>query len=468
MAGMAQDDPSLVAQPQFLPTIAGVEWVAPSKAGERQTRLETEGRIERLEREITEIQEQIAQVQDQQRNRPQTDPSSSSGSRNTGSLIIGGGPGGGGSSSRPRTQRADPVERRVEALNKRIEEKQSEIDTLLDKLDELDAGAAGAQGRTPRTPRPTAPGRGAPPSGAGQVVIFGGGPGSSVDDDPRTTGRPSPRGVRTPKAESVGPLLEQESYQVWSHDLTAEPGAVYRYRIRYGVNNPLFGREKSLGSEDAELIDEAKRPLVRSPWSAWSDPVFVGRESYFFVTSAREEGVLNQQSSSATAEVYRMYYGYYRKHTVTLEPGDAVQGEFRLPDDLPLFQTRAVKAGDLERYFAERNRPEDRPGQPPLGAAPADEKPVERPWLTMVPTRMPLTVDAVMLDVAEYPVVSSADLAGAQARRTFEVLFFDRLSGIVARRPDRDREMPEYAMVERSADLAETGELREPDSAYIP
>lgn len=454
MAGMAQDDPSLVSQPMYLPSIAGVEWVPPSKIGERAADLDRQSKIDRLEREIARLRATVEQVRDQQQDRtgrqastPGRDP------RGGGSLIIGSG--GSPSSPSSRTPRADPLEKRIESLNNQISGKEEELDELFALGGDDPASTRSRRQASPRLDPMQDPGGG---------FILGGGPRTVGDPRSGRQTAASRRATRSPASGVVspGPLLDQESYPVWAHDLTATPGAVYRYRIRYSVNNPLFGRERSLGSDEPSLLALAKQPLVHSPWSDWTQPVNVGRSSYFFVTSAREEGQLNQRSASATAEVYRMYYGYYRKHTITLEPGDPVQGEFRLPDDLPLIDVRSVEAAALEAYFAER----EGAGQAGLGQQ--AEEPEERPWLSRVPSRLSLTVDAVMLDVAEYPLVVEASMEGGRARRLFEVFFYDPLSGVVARRPDRDRGMGEYAMVEQSARLSESGEVRRPDPAYVP
>lgn len=458
MAGMAQDDPSLVSQPMYLPSIAGVEWVPPSKIGERAADLDRQSKIDRLEREIARLRATVEQVRDQQQGRtgrqaatPGRDPRSGGGGS---SLIIGGG----GTPSAPssRTPRADPLEKRIESLNSQIAAKEDELDALF--------AAGGDDPASTRTRRQASP-RIDPMQDPGGGFLLGGDP--RTVGDPRSS-RPTAASRRATRAQpsgvvSPGPLLDQENYSVWAHDLTATPGAVYRYRIRYAVNNPLFGRERSLGSDNPSLLALAKQPLVRSPWSDWTQPVNVGRTSYFFVTSAREEGQLSQRSSSATAEVYRMFYGYYRKHTITLEPGDPVQGEFRLPDNLPLIDVRSVDAASLEAYFAEREG-SDRA----IGSQTPADPPEDRPWLRKVPTRLSLTVDAVMLDVAEYPLIEEAAMEGGQPRRLFEVFFYDPLSGVVARRPDRDRGMGEYTMVEQSARLSESGEVRRPDPTYVP
>ncbi len=480
LAQMAQDDPALVAQPEFLPTIAGVEWVAPSKVAEREKNLETLASIERIEKEITDLEEAIAKIEERKRNKPTRDPnrSSSGGGGGGGGIILGGGggPRRSTSSSRSTGPKVDPLDKQIQAKQKQIAAKQEELDALYDSLPD-DAGV------TPQTrrPRPTAPNPAGRPGG-GPVILGGGGGGPIILGGGGSAGGPrSGRGTRptgrrpgrSPGAESPGPLIEQDDYQVWVHDLTAEPGAVYRYRLRYGVNNPMFGREKSVG-EDETLIELAGEPLVYSPWAAWSDPVHVGRKNYFFVTSARDQGQLSRQNASATAEVYRVVYGYYRKHTVTLEPGDVLEGTFRLPDDLPIFKdVKKIDGEAVNRYFDQREAEES--GQTPsaragtLPAAQPDEEPEEQPdWLSFMPPEQSLPLDAVMLDVADYPLVPESSLPGEQPRRLFEVFFFDPLVGVVSRRPDRDRGMDEYEAVARSARLSETAKIRRPDPEYLP
>lgn len=485
MARMAQDDPSLAAEPAFLPTIAGVEWVAPSKVAEMEKKQETLAAIDRLEQEIADLEDAIKKIEERKKNKPTRDPNRSStrGGGGGGGIIIGGGGGPRRPANNPRSSGAqkDPLDRQIEAKQKQIADKQDEIDSLYESLGD-DAGAARAS-RPARSNRPTAPtnpGAGRP--GGGPVILGGGGRsgpiilGGGGSSDPRTRGAGSRRSARSPGAESPGPLVEQDSYQVWAHDLTVEPGGVYRYHLRYGVNNPLFGREKSVGNDES-LIRLAGEPLVYSPWTPWSEPVHVGRKDYFFVTSAREHGQLNQQVASATAEVYRVVYGYYRKHTVALEPGDVLEGTFRLPDDLPIFEdVKKIDRDALEKYFDEREAKDSGQAAVPGGAAGGgtqqpvnpDEEPEERPWLSFMPAEQSLPLDAVMLDVADYPLIPESALLGEQPRRLYEVFFFDPMSGVVSRRPDRDRGMEEYEAVARSARLSRTAKIRRPDPEYLP
>lgn len=460
LARMVQDDPSLVSQPPYVPSIAGVAWVPPSKVDEREARLEMEARIARAEGRLVELEDELAKMKDRQSGR-QTDPSSRStgGRRGGGGMITTGGSGSrtGGSGA----QRDDPMDVRIDRKEEEITEQEAEIEELYTELDELaqaDPSASGASS-TGRSRRAAPPTRGGAPGG---LVILGGPTGGRATTGARSTRRTT----RTPGVESPGPLLDVEEYQVWTHDLTAEPGAVYRYRLRYGVNNPLFGRERSLGSDEESLIAAAKTPIVLSPWSEWSESTPVADDMYYFVTSARDRGQLGQGAASATAEVYQMFYGYYRGRTMTLEPGMAVQGQFELPEDLPRFEDmRNITEADLMAYFDEREAEDDPRARP--GADP-DAEPVERPWLSMVEPQLRLPLNMVLLDVADYPIASESGLGESAGRREFEVFFFDPNVGVVSRRPTLDRGQVAYSIVERLSRLAETAEIRRPDPAYLP
>ena len=453
IADLAKEDPSLVAQPAFLPSIAGVKWVRPSKVDERQAKLGIEADIDRIEQEIANLETEIQRIQDRQANarsstgtRPSTPSAGSSILRAPVTKA----------KKNARANRPDPIEQKIAAKQDQIADRELDLDGLFEKLEELDGGSKQVRRTNRQQASPLRPG------GKSGVVILGG---SSNTPRSTTPGRRRSALNRKPGVESPGSLLSLDEYSVWIHDFEAESGAEYRYRLRYGVNNPLFKREKSLGAEDPETLALAVDPIVESDWTDWTDSVAVGRTSYFFVTSARDQGQLGQSASSATAEVYRMFYGYYRKHTIALEPGDTVQGEFRLPDDLPLFDVDAVDEEELMAYFDEREAEKNTIS---LIGTDDEEEPKERDWLSLVAPRYPLAVDAVMLDVSPYPVAGDVALAGGRAAVVYEVLFFDPISGVVARRPDMDREMDEYVRVQQSADLAGSGKILRPDPEYVP
>jgi len=133
---------------------------------------------------------------------------------------------------------------------------------------------------------------------------------------------------------------------VWAHDITAEPGETYSYRLRVWVTNPMFGHVAQLADEQKSL---ASKPAVASLPSEWSAPVPVERNTRFFITAARETGGLGGATAArvetiATAEVYQFFYGWWRKGTVQLNPGDQVRASIELPE-LPIFDVKLDASG---------------------------------------------------------------------------------------------------------------------------
>ncbi len=257
-------------------------------------------------------------------------------------------------------------------------------------------------------------------------------------------------------------LLESPGVRLWAHDMTAEPGKTYRYRARVGVNNPVFGRAASLRAEQQEL---ARRPVLMGEPSEWSDPVEVMADQYFFITSASEADEL-AGAQSARAELYRMFYGFYRKGTAGLEPGDAVASDrFTLPDPSKLLIWDPAKLKEAAAIA--------QPDQPPPAAVPGGEEIVTLPtdprgalpqpdaaaaipqgaksWDQ--PIRMAL--DVVLLDVALSPAATEAAIGGQQGRQRPQAYLRDGQGRIIIRVPDDDRTSALYTRV---ADSSKKGE----------
>jgi len=167
-------------------------------------------------------------------------------------------------------------------------------------------------------------------------------------------------------------LMSDPDRQVWAHDLTAAPGETYRYRIRLHVNNPAFSRGEALVEEQAEL---AKAPTLAGEWSEWSAPVEVEGDTQFFLTAANPgRGVTRQ--AGATVEVFQFYYGYWRRGTSRLDPGDVVQAKLNLPDPklIPLYDLSDVEAEQAEAPARAPGR-EREPGVAPSGRMPTQPDP---------------------------------------------------------------------------------------------
>lgn len=204
------------------------------------------------------------------------------------------------------------------------------------------------------------------------------------------------------------PLLENPSVRVWAHDVTAEPGAQYRYRVRVVVNNPFFGREASL---PATLKQAAGTPVARSDWSEWTDPVRVDDTKYYFIMSAQERDAIG--NNRATADLMEFFYGFYRRASVQLEPGDPIMADVKLPPDLREFDLVKLASGARPQEQQPEAAPDDegggrrpaqgnRPAEPaaPKAEAAADPDAVAKPLKQKLET---ISTGAMLLDVAASP-----------------------------------------------------------------
>ncbi|MEM0984231.1 MAG: hypothetical protein AAGI17_09810, partial [Planctomycetota bacterium] len=151
-----------------------------------------------------------------------------------------------------------------------------------------------------------------------------------------------------------------ESVAVWTHDMDAEPGATYRYRLRIVTNNPLFGEGPRLNAEDNPTrLSAAEEATVASEWSDWTGEVEVGRRQYLFVSGAQPGGALVRTEPSATVELFYMYYGYYRRDVISLSPGEPVTGRIELPENLWLYSVDGLDVDAAATFFTDLARFQD-------------------------------------------------------------------------------------------------------------
>lgn len=242
-------------------------------------------------------------------------------------------------------------------------------------------------------------------------------------------------------------LLEDNDARLWAHDATAEPGKTYRYRTRLVVNNPMFGREP--------VLVEAQRPLAASPVllsdpSPWSEAVVVAPRTAFFLTSANDGrgGALGPSEPSASVEVFTFYYGFYRRSTLTLRPGELVASEADLPDDLRL--PVLAQAGE-DPEFAPPPQGGRRGGAEIIGAAGApdagDQDAGEQG--EPVPDKVPANIDVYLVDVTFEPTQAE----GVGDRSTQAVAYFSQLGGqgLMRKVATTDRQGTLYQMLSKSA-----------------
>ncbi|MEM1185960.1 MAG: hypothetical protein AAGI53_13295 [Planctomycetota bacterium] len=438
LVDLARTDPELTSKPRYLRSIAGLPWVPPAEVAERNERIEARDTADRILEQIAKLEERIADVRARGSNRPAAPPRPSSNP---------------GRSNRPT--RPDPgtstssVDRIIAGIEEDIAELNEQLEAL--PLDEDDLQQS-RQRQRPRTPRQPA----TDPAGSTGVWTS---PGMIQRNDPGTAARPRPNRRPSASRNAAGGegLLDQESADVWTHDLDVVPGATYRYRLRIGVNNPLFERGQLLGTDDPEALRAAESALAFTPWTDWTEPAEVDRKSYYFVTSGNDVS-LGRSAPSATVELYQMFYGYYRLATESVEPGDPLQARFRLPESLFTFDTEEMVPEDVVAFL------EELPNE--LDEEEDDEGPEIPDGVEQMDTRLALGLEAVLLDVAPRPVNDTGD--GLVDEVVTEVFFFDPLEGIVIRDPDIDKKAPRYDRVRRSAKAGETAEILPPEPEPEP
>lgn len=280
-------------------------------------------------------------------------------------------------------------------------------------------------------------------------------------------GVPLPAAPEAPEAAKVvKPLLDDPAVKLWSHDMTVTPGKTYRYRASVGINNPMFARTSALIEEQRSL---AAAPLTYSAPSEWSAPVQVLPDQFYFLTSAQEAGQLGDQLAPprATAEVFRFFYGYFRKATVSLEPGDLIETSIRLPDPakLPIFDLSTVitdatspagqpppevapgggKGGGGQVMDEEGGRSVRgaQPGQPAQAAIelPSNAKPYPNPTI-------PATINVLLLDVTKS--------IGSETSGQPQAVVRTEGGAIAVLNPDEQRKLESYQAAAISAKEGET------------
>jgi hypothetical protein len=303
-----------IQRPPYYALIAGLAWEEPKEMRDRWNAGNDPALINKLKAELTTARDQLKVAEDEllrlpvpgvqpkERDKP-TPPAPRPG--------IGKGSGGTGPAPRPTQPKdQDPATLRLNAQNK-VNLLKGKVTTLERRLSKL--GVDIAQPAQTDQPQATAP---------------------------------------------AITLHENDEVKLWAHDMTATPGAAYRYRMRVVVNNPLFG---------ANLVESQKsmgaNSLLPGEFSEWSDVVEVDDLSDFFIISASESNPPASIQPSSNAQLFVYYYGKWRAANVGVNPGDVFAGEITVPEypiyDLP----------ELEQKFpADKGLPTRPGGQ---GAAPA-------------------------------------------------------------------------------------------------
>ncbi len=338
-----------VYQPGFFTLADGTEWsydIVKAAAPKSPEVLDAERRLQLAWREVGRTQAALDRFLKQQAERKQP-IGGESGGGGTGKGGKSGGFEGGGNevpdeskdAGRPKETLEERTERRlneaIAAARTAYDEAKKALLAIDPEYSEFpDATAAPQDGRNYSQPGGGAKGREyLPPEGmpdeAGGTGFEGGGSGFEGGGSGFEGGGGSKFNAPPPTAKGMGQsaaaksLFENPSIRVWSHDITAEPGSTYRYRLAVGLYNPFFGRESRLAESQQNLASSAR---VLSPWTDWSEPVRVNPPQQFFaVTGIYNESV---EDRSASFEVYSFTRGQHRVMTVTVRPGEPI-GEKR-------------------------------------------------------------------------------------------------------------------------------------------
>jgi hypothetical protein len=267
-----------------------------------------------------------------------------------------------------------------------------------------------------------------------------------------------------PAAVDERPWIVRSDLKVFAHDLTAEPGAEYKYRVRIVMNNPLFGR----GLQESQKA-LAEQSLLTSAWSEWTKVVPVDRNSEFFIVSAGNDPLTGRPTASA--QLFEFYYGYYRKASASVEPGDGFRGTAKLPAMLPNFfdfeKLKAdVAAGKLPQAPGGVDPRRERDGMPPDGGGrrvsspngpgepekPAAGAAIDRgPGTIAPPESRLLTVPSIFLGIRQVPGLDSNN---NPVVRTHAVLR-DQTNSVMSTGPEAVRLSELYKRLSANAELGE-------------
>jgi hypothetical protein len=254
-------------------------------------------------------------------------------------------------------------------------------------------------------------------------------------------------------AGSGASLLSADTIRFWVHDATAQPGEKYRYRLRVGVNNPLFGRGALL---KAEQKSEADASIVRGPWSEWSSPVEVDRSEYFFVTSVTPRSELGE--ARVSVELFKFYLGYYRKQTAGMNIGDPLVGDIPLPKALAsTLSTTGQPAAPVTPTPPGPGGREVPPTPPTSGPTPGTSttEPAAPVIDFVVPDRIRVATSILLLDVAQVP--------GVSGNPAFAAILRDVNGSIDIKTADhRDQDSALYKRLDLSAKAGEAAAVAKP------
>jgi hypothetical protein len=180
----------------------------------------------------------------------------------------------------------------------------------------------------------------------------------------------------------------------------------------------------------------------------------------YFVSSGAEarQGAMGVVTASAGVEIYQFFYGFYRKGTSALEPGDPVAAQAKLPP--------------LQKFDVSMPPPADGRAPPPLRAPdPGDPGGRLRPGAAVpaVPAELAIgesiviDADAYLLDVVESSAVEAGPLGRGSGTAPRYALFGNPAGHVERRSVTEDRRGGLYSRLAASAEAGLTQGQPEPE-----
>ncbi len=106
----------------------------------------------------------------------------------------------------------------------------------------------------------------------------------------------------------------RESVTFWAHDDTVEAGDIYRYRIRFGIFNPVAGTGQIM-DEDASA---GSKVVLWSDFSEPTDEIEIPRKLYFFPVNVQEA------AKAVEVQVCKYALGYWYGEQFMVKRGDMI------------------------------------------------------------------------------------------------------------------------------------------------
>ncbi|MEM9882825.1 MAG: hypothetical protein AAF800_07905 [Planctomycetota bacterium] len=293
LEGFVRGAQAEIRRPPF-PAIENGPWTPPSTedrvftAEELQRQNELKSRIDRLERQLRRFGGEDGRDTLRRGRNNAPDFEDEFGERR------------GGNRPQRETSRQSPEERRIAGIREQLQSLRAELNELLGVEEDRDTAG------DPRRDE----------SFGGPEFFDGPAPGQGNFGRPGNFGQGFTNPAAEPDVQNPGDV------KVWAHDLTAEPGKTYRYKVEVGVLNPLYRFTRLPPKQKQE---NANRPSLgpdpeELEAAEWSAPIELDPEFFYFVIGG------NKDQKRAKIEVWRVYDGVWRSQEFTELPGNEVGG----------------------------------------------------------------------------------------------------------------------------------------------